>query len=96
VLQERDGRSKKDVMRQLLARFGEGLLQKPRASGFGLTAYGMPIVGVIAGGALLFVFFRRQTARAAQEPAAPVLQSPADPDLERLVDEEFRRAKDGA
>jgi hypothetical protein len=53
-------------------------------------------VGVIAGGVLLFVFFRRQTARVAQEPAAPVFQSPADPDLERLVDEEFRRAKDGA
>jgi len=96
ILQERDGRSKKDVMRQLLVRFGEGLLQKPRAQGFGLTAYGLPIVGVIAGGALLFVFFRRQIARAAQEPAAPGFQSPADPDLERLVDEEFRRAKDGA
>jgi len=53
-------------------------------------------VGVIAGGALLIVFFRRQVARAAQEPAAPGFQSTADPDLERLVDEEFRRAKDGA
>jgi cytochrome c-type biogenesis protein CcmH/NrfF len=96
LVQEREGRSEDEVMRQLVARFGEGLLQKPRARGFGLAAYAMPIAGFLAGAALLYVFFRRQFARSTPEPVAPLLQSPVDPELERLVDEEFRRAKDGA
>ncbi len=95
VAQEHDGRSRDDVMRQLLERFGEELLQKPRVRGFGLMAYAMPIAGVLAGGALLFVFFRRQLARAAAEPA-PSRGGPLDPELERLVDEELRRVKGGA
>ncbi len=95
IVQEREGRSQGDVMAQLLARFGEGLLQKPRARGFGLTAYGMPIAGVLVGGILLFVFFRRQAARAAAA-GSEARGAPLDPDLERRVEEEFRRAKEGA
>jgi cytochrome c-type biogenesis protein CcmH len=93
VAQEREGRSERDVMRQLLDRFGEGLLQRPRASGFGLAAYAIPIASVLAGGALLLVFFRRQARSSAPAAAAPRL-APVDPDLERQVDEEFLRAKE--
>lgn len=92
VAQDGAGRSKAEVMRQLLERFGEGLLQKPPASGFGLAAYVIPIAGVLAGGALLLVFFRRQAARSAPSAAAPRL-APVDPELERLVDEEFEHAR---
>jgi cytochrome c-type biogenesis protein CcmH/NrfF len=95
VAQERDGRSHAEVLAELLGRFGEGMLQQPRASGFGLTAYMIPILGVVAGGALLVVFFRRQAAKAAPPVVAPRL-APVDPEIERLVDEEFRRARDGA
>jgi cytochrome c-type biogenesis protein CcmH/NrfF len=93
IAQEREGRPESEVMAQLLGRFGEGMLQQPRASGFGLTAYAIPIAGVIAGGALLFVFFRRQAAKAGSAPMAPRL-APVDPELERQVDEEFRRARE--
>jgi cytochrome c-type biogenesis protein CcmH len=92
VAQEQQGRSHDDVMAQLLAKFGEGLLQQPRATGFGVAAYLAPIVGVLAGGALLLVFFRRQAAKAAPPPNPPRL-APVDPELERLVEEEFERAK---
>jgi len=92
VMQEKQGRSHDEVLAQLLTKFGEGLLQKPRATGFGLTAYLMPIVGVAAGGALLLIFFRRQAAKAVPAAATPRL-APVDPELERLVDEEFERAK---
>jgi len=92
VVQEKSGRSRDDVLRQLLARFGEEMLQKPRAHGFALTAYAMPIAGVVAGGVLLAIFLRRQTARRSQRRAAPQA-APADAEIERLVDEEFRRAK---
>lgn len=95
VAQEHDGRSQRDVMAQLLGRFGEGLLQRPRARGFGLTAYAMPVAGVFAGAVLLFVFFRRQAARS-KGAVAPVPAAALDADLERRIEEEFRRAREGA
>lgn len=95
VAQAHAGRSRDDVMRQLLERFGEQMLQKPRARGFALTAYGMPIAGVVAGGLLLALFLRRQTAsrRSRAEQPATLL---ADAEIARLVDEEFQRARDEA
>jgi hypothetical protein len=50
---------------------------------------------VIAGGALLFFFLRRQAARSEPERPSPRL-APVDPELERQVDEEFRRARERA
>jgi cytochrome c-type biogenesis protein CcmH len=96
VGQARDGRSKDEVMAQLLERFGEQMLQRPRASGFGLAAYAIPVVGVVVGGAALAFFLRRQRAELAATPAAALPSAPLDPDLERKVDEEFRRAKEDA
>ncbi len=52
----------------------------------------MPIAGVVAGGVLLAIFLRRQTARRSEHRPAPQA-APADAEIERLVDEEFRRAK---
>ncbi|MCC6641594.1 MAG: cytochrome c-type biogenesis protein CcmH [Deltaproteobacteria bacterium] len=95
VVQEREGRTRDDVLRQLLARFGDEMLQKPRARGFGLTAYGMPIASVVSGGVLLVVFLRRETVRRSGA-AASSPYAPADAELGRLVDEEFRRAKEEA
>ena len=92
VEQDEAGRSRDDVLRQLLARFGEELLQKPRARGFALTAYAMPIAGVVAGGVLLAIFLRRQTALRSERRPAPQA-APADAEIERLVDEELRRAR---
>ena len=94
VAQARAGRTRDDVMAQLLDRFGEQMLQRPKASGFGLAAYVIPVAGVIAGGALLAVFLRRQ--RGAPAPAPAPRLAAVDPTLEREVDEEFRRAKGDA
>jgi cytochrome c-type biogenesis protein CcmH len=89
LVQEAAGRSREEVEAELLERYGEQILAAPRARGFGLTAYAIPIGVFLAGGALVAVFLRRQTreARSARAPAA----APLSPDLERLVDEELGR-----
>lgn len=91
VEQEHAGRSQADVEADLLARYGDVILQAPRATGFGLAAYVMPIVLSAAGAALLFLFLRRQAAAHRAEDAAAPPPRAIDPELERLVDEEIAR-----
>jgi len=88
--QEEEGRDPEAVYQQLLSEFGEEIRQAPPARGFGVAAYAIPVLALLAGGALVAVFLRRQGAAAASvEPTA----TPAalDPELERLVDEELGR-----
>jgi cytochrome c-type biogenesis protein CcmH len=87
--QETAGRRREDVEDQLYAQFGDVILQAPKATGFGLAAYVIPILGVIAGALVLVIFLRRQAAAAPRAPAA--IAAPLDPDLDRLIDEEMQR-----
>jgi cytochrome c-type biogenesis protein CcmH/NrfF len=91
VVQEAAGRSRKDVEEELYARYGDQIRAAPRPEGFGLAAYVIPVVAFLGGGALLFVFLRRQTQSVsrAEPPSAP--RRPLDPELARLVDEEIGR-----
>lgn len=89
VEQERLGRDRSEVEEQLYEQYGDVILQAPKARGFGLAAYVIPVVLFFAGGALLFLFLRRQTREA--EPVLHTAPRIADPELERLVDEELRR-----
>lgn len=94
--QEDAGRSRADVERDLYARFGDIILQTPRASGWGLAAYIFPLVAALAGVAVVVLFLRRQSARASGVPslaAAPPTSAPLDPDLERRIDEEFETVR---
>jgi cytochrome c-type biogenesis protein CcmH len=87
--QERQGRTRQDVEAQLLRVYGEEILGAPRARGFGLAAYVLPVALMGAGAAVLYVFLRRQGRdRAEALPAAP---EAVDSELERQVDEELRR-----
>ena len=86
--QESAGRSRADVEAQLYAQFGDVILQAPRAQGFGLTAYVIPLVAFACGGAVVWLFLRRQRRPAAPAPA-PL--APTDPEIERRIDEELAR-----
>jgi cytochrome c-type biogenesis protein CcmH len=86
--QEKAGVSREAVEKELYQEFGDAILQAPKPTGFGLAAYVIPVLGLIAGGAIVAVFLRRQTARA---PAAGPTVVLADPELERLIDEEMKR-----
>jgi cytochrome c-type biogenesis protein CcmH len=86
--QEAAGRSRADVEAQLYAQFGDVILQAPKARGFGLAAYVIPVVAFAAGGAVVWLFLRRQS-RVPTEPAPP--RPPLDPEVDRLIDEELAR-----
>jgi cytochrome c-type biogenesis protein CcmH len=90
--QEQAGRSKQEVEDELYAQFGDVILQTPRAQGFGIAAYVLPVVALFAGGAIVWVFLRRQVAAGATTDAPAIPQRPAalDPEIERRIDEELR------
>ncbi len=87
IVQEAAGRSRAEVEAELYERYGDAILAAPRAEGFGIAAYLIPVVAFMAGGALLALFLRRQT----RAPAPVAAAGPVDAELERLVDEELRR-----
>ena len=98
IEQEAAGASKEAVEEQLLARFGDQLLQAPRPEGVGLFAYAIPLaiflLGAVFVGAMLF---RRSGGAPATATAAPghipaaarPAAAGADADLERMIDLEI-------
>jgi cytochrome c-type biogenesis protein CcmH/NrfF len=82
-------RPRDEVLEELIARYGDQILAAPRPEGIGLTAYAIPLGLFVAGGAVVWLFLRRQTrqARAAHR-GRP---EPLPAELERLVDEELAR-----
>lgn len=90
IVQEAAGRSQDEVEQELYARFGDQIRPAPRAEGFGLTAYAVPIGAFLAGGLLVFLYLRTHT-RGGSGPGAGPPAAPVDPALERLVDEDLAR-----
>jgi cytochrome c-type biogenesis protein CcmH len=77
--QERLGRSEEDVKAEILARYGERMLQAPKAEGRGVLAYAIPAAVILGGLIVLVTFLRRQ--------AAPALASGvADPRADAHAD----------
>jgi len=88
--QEKAGVSKAEVERQLMARWGDQLLQAPRPEGVGLVAYGIPIAATVLGAGLVAFVLRRRRAEAPDGPAAaaPAASTPPadDDELARVID----------
>ncbi len=85
IVQEAAGRGRAEVEAELYERYGDVILAAPRAEGFGITAYLIPVVAGLMGAGLLVLFLRRQT----HAPAPVAAAGPVDAELERLVDEEL-------
>jgi cytochrome c-type biogenesis protein CcmH/NrfF len=88
IVQESSGRPRAEVEAELVARYGESVLGAPRARGFGLTAYVIPVAVVAVGAGVLAWFLRRQTRTSKPAGAAPPTAA-LDPELERLLDEKL-------
>ena len=88
IVQEASGRPRAEVEAELISRYGESMLGAPRARGFGLTAYAIPVAVVAAGAGLLSWFLRRQT-HAPKAGGAELASASLDPELERLLDEKL-------
>lgn len=88
--QEAAGVPRAEVERVLYERFGDQILQAPRASGFGWIAYVVPALAVLAGAAIVTLFFRRRKAGPpAKTASANRAKSTIDPDIERAIDREM-------
>ena len=83
------GDSEQQIKDALVAEFGPGVIAEPPDGGFGLLAWLLPLVAVVAAAVVVGFLIRRWTRR---EPEADDLEPDAlDPSLERLVDDELAR-----
>ena len=76
VLQEASGATKQEVLDQLVERFGDEILGAPKAEGFAIWAYVLPVLGFVAGGGLAFLALRR-VVRGETPAGAPPLDATA-------------------
>ena len=92
VSQIRQCRTKQQIKDQLVAQYGDRVLALPKAKGFGLTTYVIPIVGLIAALTLItFAALRWRRKRPERSSGTPSRQEPLpsadaarlDADLER-------------
>jgi cytochrome c-type biogenesis protein CcmH len=83
------GWTEKQILDEMVANFGPGVLSTPSKHGFDLLAWVLPIGGAAAGVIALGVGARYWT-RAPAGPAPP--ESPAlDPEMEQRIDDELDR-----
>lgn len=84
--QEKAGVSRSDVEARLFEQFGDTLLHSPRAEGWGLWAYLVPGLAMLAGGVLVLGFLRRPARAGA---SAPAPTAGVDPELAREIEREL-------
>jgi cytochrome c-type biogenesis protein CcmH len=81
------GDSKTEIKDRLVAEYGEAILAAPRKKGFGLLAWWVPLVGIVAAAAVVGAGAWRWSRGRRHEPDGPRL----DPALERRLDDELAR-----
>jgi cytochrome c-type biogenesis protein CcmH len=86
------GWTEKQILNEMVANFGPGVLSTPSKHGFDLLAWVLPIGGAMAG-VLVLGLGARHWSRAPAGPAPPA-QPPIDPEIERRIDEELERFDD--
>jgi cytochrome c-type biogenesis protein CcmH len=81
------GDTKGEIKDRLVAEYGESILAAPQREGFGLLAWWLPIVGIVAAAAIVGVGAWRWSHTRDREPDDVGL----DPALERRLDDELAR-----
>jgi cytochrome c-type biogenesis protein CcmH len=81
------GDTKSEIKARLVANYGDSILAAPPHHGFGLLAWWLPIVGIVAAAVVVGIGAWRWSR--AREPAPQPVQ--LDPALERRLDDELRR-----
>ena len=54
------GMTEKQIIDSFVDEYGPTILAAPPRKGFNLTAYGLPVIGFLIGGTVLFVFLKHQ------------------------------------
>jgi cytochrome c-type biogenesis protein CcmH len=79
--------TEKQILDEMVAQFGPGVLSTPAKHGFDLLAWVLPLGGIGIGAVALAYGARRWSAARTAPPVAP----PLDPELDRRVDDELAR-----
>ncbi|HET7129856.1 MAG TPA: cytochrome c-type biogenesis protein CcmH [Gaiellaceae bacterium] len=87
----RQGWSEQQILDEMVANFGPGVLSTPAKHGFDLLAWVLPLGGVMAG-VVVLGFGARHWSRVPAGPASP--GTDLDPEIERRIDEELERFDD--
>jgi cytochrome c-type biogenesis protein CcmH len=93
-LRIRQGATRSQIKRELVAQWGTRILAAPPRHGFDLIAWLLPLVGVLGGGIVLGLLAWRWTRNREPEPAPQRWSRnghPLDPEDERRLDEELAR-----
>ena len=101
VIRERlqAGQTQEQIQAYFVEKYGEWVLLAPAKTGFNLLAWGLPFVGVLAGGALVAVLVRRWSGReeAGKGGGGPaVAGAPPDPEDARYRERLRRELEDFA
>lgn len=83
------GWTEKQILDEMVANFGPGVLSTPARHGFDLLAWVLPIGGAMAG-VVVLGFGARHWTRTPAGPAPPESR-PLDPEMDRRIDEELER-----
>ncbi len=91
-----EGKSDGEIRDYFVGIYGEVVLATPKKEGFGLSAWIMPFVGVLAGaglvGSVIYVWVRRRRPDDDEAEAAPASEHGSEPDLYRqLVERDLER-----
>jgi cytochrome c-type biogenesis protein CcmH len=81
------GDTKTQIKDRLVAEYGNAILAAPPHKGFGLVAWWLPVIGILAAAVAVGVGAWRWARAREPAPAGP----PLDPALERRLDDELRR-----
>lgn len=79
------GDTKSQIKARLVAEYGEAILAAPEHKGFGLLAWWVPLIGIVAAAAIVGAGAWRWSRAREREPEGPRL----DPALERRLDDEL-------
>lgn len=85
------GDTETQIKDKLVAQFGERILAAPRKSGFNLIVWVLPLVAIVAAGAIVFMILRRwfRSRGLAVESAGD--SAVIDPAIQRRIDDELAR-----
>ncbi len=81
----KQGQSKEEIKEALVAQYGDAVLAEPKASGFSLSAYVVPIIAFAVAVVLLaFAVWKWRRAAGSRDDHKPEVEGPSDEDRERL------------
>jgi len=82
------GATRDEVQQVMFQEFGDQILTAPRAEGWGLAAYAIPLVGFVLGGGIVALVVRRLMGSGPSPASLTNPAEPIDPEIQRRIDEE--------